>query len=76
MLKCRSGIVPAELGKSSSQILLCGEKYGALLVLKESRRWAVVGETMAESSIELSSDSRSSKEAEGLRSTDSCEEER
>jgi len=62
------------VGKSSSHGVLCGEKYGAVLLPKESLRSVVVGESMAESSMELSSDSRSSKRGPGLRSMDSCEE--
>ena len=64
----------AGLGKSSSHRVLCGEKYGAVLLPKESLRSVVVGESMAESIMGLSNDSRSSKRAPGLRSMDSCEE--
>lgn len=75
-LKCRSGRMVAELGKSSSHGVLCGEKYGAVLLPKESLRSVVVGESMAESSMELSNDSRSSKSGPDLRSIDNCDEER
>lgn len=45
-----------------------------MLLPKESLRSVVVGESMAESSIELSNGSKSSKREPGLRSMESCDE--
>src|ERR1700712_4479957 len=63
MLICRSGsVVVAEVGKESSHgvPVLCGEKKG-VEVANESRRSAVEGEIMLESSRLLSNGSGSSK---------------